>query len=173
MTERPAQHRAVTVSPTIGALDLRPATLRDADLLLAWANDPTVRAASFRTGRIDPAGHRAWLAERLASPTTRLLIGCLGQDPIGQVRLERGADGEVEIGISVAPERRGQGLGRALLAAGLEAGRRDATLDVRAFLARVRTDNAASEALFRGAGFHLRGSGSCEGVPCLILERSP
>lgn len=161
------------MAPSADEVRLRPATSLDADVLLTWANDPTTRAASFQTGQIDPVGHQAWLAERLDSPTTRLLIGYDGEGPIGQVRLERLADGEVEIGISVARDRRGQGLGRALLAAGLEAGRRDAGLDARTFIARVRVDNEASIGLFEGAGFRLRERASCAGVPCLVFERLP
>jgi len=162
------------MSPTDETVHLRPATPLDADLLLTWANDPTTRAASFRTEQIDPVVHRAWLRERLASPTSRLYIGYQGADPIGQVRLERQAgEGAVEISISIARDRRGRGLGSALLAAGLEAGRRDAGLGGLIFIARVRTDNEASIKLFERAGFRLRDRASCRGVPCLVFERRP
>jgi RimJ/RimL family protein N-acetyltransferase len=149
---------------------VRPATAGDEDMLLTWANDPITRRNSFHGEVIDPATHRRWLAERLASPTTRILIGLDDDRPIGQVRLEGGPNRTAEVSISVAPEARGRGLGRMLLAAGMDAGRRDATLDVGVFLARVRSENGTSLGLFEAAGFSLRSLGRCDGVPCVTLE---
>lgn len=152
------------------AVQVRPATAADAALLLAWANDPDTRAASFHTERIAPDEHTAWLARSLTLPTRRLFIGMVGEEPVGQVRLDVGEAGEAEVGISIAPERRGRGLGAGLLAAGIEAGRRDHELAVDRFVARVRLGNEASIRLFEGAGFVLRGTGRCVGAPCLIYE---
>jgi RimJ/RimL family protein N-acetyltransferase len=104
--------------PTVS---VRPATLDDSGRLLDWANDPVTRAASFRPDRIEPAAHERWLADRLASPTCRLMIGSEGSTPVGQIRFEMGLDGSAEIGISLAPTARGRGIGAALLAAGLTA----------------------------------------------------
>jgi RimJ/RimL family protein N-acetyltransferase len=144
--------------------------MRDADLLLAWANDPTTRAQSFQPERINAATHERWLDERLSSSSSRLLIGLEGAVPIGQVRFDRGFDGAVDVGISVAAQARGRGLGRTLLAAGLAATRLDASLGVRTFVARIRLDNDASAALFRGAGFRLVEQSICNGIPCLVFE---
>jgi RimJ/RimL family protein N-acetyltransferase len=149
---------------------VRAATMRDADLLLAWANDPATRAQSFQPDRIEAASHERWLAERLASPSSRLLIGIKGLMPIGQVRFDRNPDGTVEVGISVAADARNRGLGRSLLAAGLAAARRDGSLGVRTFVAHIRLDNDVSAALFRGAGFRLVGESVCNAVPCLVFE---
>jgi RimJ/RimL family protein N-acetyltransferase len=142
----------------------------DADLLLAWANDPATRAQSFQPDRIEAATHQRWLAERLASPSSRLLIGLEGPTPIGQVRFDRDPDGTVEISISVAADARNRGLGRSLLAAGLAAARRDGSLGVRTFVAHVRLDNDVSAALFRGAGFRLVEESVCNAIPCLVFE---
>ena len=155
------------------AVRLRRTTTSDADLLLGWANDPATRAASFHPDSIDRAGHVRWLASCLAAPTTGFWIGESDGRPIGQVRVELGADtvGDDtvgEISISIAPDARGMGLGRALLLAAIdEAGR---TLPVDRLLARVRLDNPASLALFAGAGFIELGRGMCFGVPCAELE---
>jgi RimJ/RimL family protein N-acetyltransferase len=155
------------------AVRLRRTTESDADLLLAWANDPATRAASFHPDPIDRAGHVRWLAGRLASPTTSFWIGEREGRPIGQVRIELGADtvgahAVGEISVSIAPDARGMGLGRALLLAAIdEAGR---TLPVDGLLARVRLDNPASLALFAGAGFIELGRRMCFGVPCAELE---
>jgi RimJ/RimL family protein N-acetyltransferase len=149
---------------------VRPVTAADADRLLAWANEPVTRAASFRPGRIAPDEHARWLAERLASPVSRLLIGSIGTAPIGLVRFERGADGVAEIGITVDRDARGRGLGGALLAAGLASVRAEPAFGVTSFVARVRVGNDASIRMFERAGFRGRGVTSCHGVPCLVLD---
>jgi RimJ/RimL family protein N-acetyltransferase len=149
------------------AVRLRPVTEADADLLLDWANDPVTRAASFHPDPIDRAGHVAWLASRLSSPTTGFWIGEADDGrPIGQVRVDGG-----EISISVAPDARGQGLGRALLAAAVDEAAR--TLAVERLLARVRLDNPASLALFASVGFVEISRGLCNAVPCIELELRP
>jgi RimJ/RimL family protein N-acetyltransferase len=157
-----------------GAPRLRRATESDADLLLAWSNDPATRLASFHPSPIERTGHLQWLAARLASPTTGFWIGEAGGRPIGQIRVEVVADRVGEISIATAPEARGVGFGRALLRAGIEEARR--ALPVASLLARVRPDNAASIALFVGAGFKERGRTTCFEVPCveyeLILDRA-
>lgn len=152
-------------------ITVRATTEADAERLLAWANDPATRAAGFHPLSIDAAEHERWLAARLASTSSRLFIGLDGARPVGQVRLEADDAGRVEVGISVAPEARGRGIGRALLEAGLAAGIADTTLHVVVFVARVRPDNAASVATFRGAGFQLARAEDVAGVPSLVYER--
>ena len=149
---------------------LRPATTDDSDLLLSWANEPSTRAASFRPQRIAAGVHRRWLAERLASPSVRLLIGAVDATPVGVVRIERDTHGSVEIGISVVEAARRQGLGRRLLAAGLDAVRDDPVFTGRTLVARVRADNKVSIRLFEGAGFEVREASLCHGLPCLVFE---
>jgi spore coat polysaccharide biosynthesis protein SpsF len=143
----------------------------DADLLLTWANDPTTRSAGFHPDAIDPATHRAWLAARLASSVTRLFIGNDSDDPIGQVRFEHDEDGLVEVGVSVAPDARGRGHGRALVETGVAAVLADAGERVRGFVARIRPDNAASIALFEAAGFRAHGPDTVAGVGCMRYTR--
>ena len=152
-------------------IKLRPAGGADADLLLDWANDSVTRATSFHPEPIDRQTHLSWYAGRLADPATRILIGLRDGIPVGQVRLTRDAYGAVEVGISVAAEHRGRGVGRMLLGAAIEAALADRELDARRFVARIRPDNAPSIALFTGAGFSRTGAGSCNGVPCLYFER--
>ena len=151
-------------------ITVRLATADDAALLLDWANDPTTRTAGFHRDAIDPATHRRWLAARLTSSTSRLYVGLDGERPIGQVRLEGAPDGRVEVGISVAAEARGRGIGHDLLRAGLEAGRADPDLRVDVYVARVRPDNAASIALFTGSGFLFVGSEDVNGDEALVYE---
>jgi RimJ/RimL family protein N-acetyltransferase len=153
-------------------ISVRPATAGDADRLLAWANDPITRATGFYPAPIDSATHDRWLHDRLSSPTSRLYVGLEDGRPIGMVRLDLEADGRVEVGISVAPDSRGRGIGRALLEAGLAAGLADSDLDVAVFVARIRPENAASIALFAGAGFEPAGTDTVAATPCLVYERA-
>jgi RimJ/RimL family protein N-acetyltransferase len=171
------ERRPIRVRP---AVELRPATDADADLLLDWANDPVTRAAGFHPALIDRGTHIGWLAARLASPKTRIWIGMrrgrdgepAGQvDPVGQVRLEVDERGVAEVGIAVAPRARGQGVGGSLLDAGLAAARADSAFGARRFLARVRPDNAASVRLFRAAGFAEVSRDRVNGIDCLVFER--
>lgn len=167
----PEYHRLVASDDAGGrpTLRLRTVEASDADLLLAWANDPDTRRASFRPALIERAGHLEWLASRLASPTTAFWIGESDGRAVGQVRLEQQADGVAEVSITVAPQARGAGIGRELLAAAVaEAGR---ALPVGTLRARVRADNVPSLALFEALGFRARGHALCDGVSCIEYER--
>jgi UDP-2,4-diacetamido-2,4,6-trideoxy-beta-L-altropyranose hydrolase len=153
------------------SINLRPATPDDAELLLAWANEPATRAASLRSDPIDRPTHLAWLAARLASPSCRIWIGTTDDEAVGVVRFEVGDDGRATVSIAVAPEARGRGLGRRLLAAGIEAARIE--LRPRGFRARIRADNEASIAVFRGAGFQANGrpaNGRASDAVVAVLE---
>ncbi len=153
-------------------ITLRPAEPADAALLRAWANDRETRAASFHSDPIDAATHERWLADRLASPSSRLFVGLEDGRPVAQARLERGDRGRVEVGISVAPEARRRGVGQEMLRITIDAGRADEGLAARTFVGRIRPGNAASIALFEDAGFRLAdGDATCRGVPCLVYER--
>ena len=152
------------------AITLRPASESDASLLLTWANDPVTRAAGFAPRPITPDEHRAWLASRLLSTSSRLLIGTIGDTPVGQVRLDREPNGRVEVGISIAPEARGRGVGGMLLRSALDEARRDVQLSATGFAARIRPDNPVSIALFTGAGFRQTGESEVNGARCLLYE---
>jgi RimJ/RimL family protein N-acetyltransferase len=140
--------------------------MADGDLLLEWANDPMTRSASFHTETIDRASHLRWLEARLDSPGCRVYVGLAAGTPVGVVRVEsKGGDEPAEVSITVAPEARGRGLGRALLVAGLDAARED--LDVATFRARVRPSNPRSISLFTSVGFRPAGSTTAAGQEAL------
>lgn len=131
---------------------VRPVTEQDADLLLAWRNDPGTRAASIGTEAVAPDAHRRWLAASLQSDDRVLLVGTDGRGPVGTVRWDRVSPGEWEVSVTVAPERRGEGLARGLLSSGEDAlcRREDGPVTL---LARVKPDNAPSLRLFAAAGY--------------------
>ena len=130
---------------------LRAVVRGDADLLLAWANDPETRANSFNRETIKPEEHRAWLEGRLAD-------GCcwmrLAEDATGRcfgtVRIE--GDEEPTVSITLAPTHRGLGLGEKLLSLACAAYPHEGRGTLRA---EVRPDNAASRMIFEANGFRL------------------
>jgi UDP-2,4-diacetamido-2,4,6-trideoxy-beta-L-altropyranose hydrolase len=129
----------------------REARMTDADLLWRWANDLETRQNSFARSPIPYAEHVAWLEQHLGSEATRMWIFSDRNVPVGQVRFDI-ADAVAEIGITVAPEARGRGYGKAILEQAircLRAERRDRVWP----RASVLAHNAASLRLFKACGF--------------------
>jgi RimJ/RimL family protein N-acetyltransferase len=131
-----------------GEVTVRPATEADALDVLAWRNDAHTRAMSRDQGEVDAATHVAWFAAAVADPRRTLLIGEAGDEKVGMVRLDHGAEPEVSINLN--PAHRGRGLSAPLLAAALETVEGDVW-------AEIREENAASIRLFEGLGFALQG----------------
>ena len=94
---------------------LRPATMDDADALLAWRNDPATRALSHNKANVEPHVHMEWLARSLASPDRRLLIAERTGVPVGTVRADL-SNGVYELSWTVAPQARGQGVAKEMVA---------------------------------------------------------
>ena len=137
-------------------LRLRPATLEDQDLYLAWANDPEVRRQSFNTEPIPLEQHQHWFLSRLQSPDAllRILVDSEGL-PLGQIRFERSSTEPVRaaIGFSLDPAARGYRLASEfLLQLGLAELARQWGGHVDAY-GEVRMDNPASARTFLSAGF--------------------
>lgn len=136
-------------------LALRPASQADAADLLRWRNDPMTRRASVNTGMIEPDEHERWLHQLLADPDRSLFIAVLGKTPVGQVRLDRLANGSVELHIGLAPEARGRDLAAPLI--GLAVHGQARALGASRVLARVKADNEPSRRSFLKAGFRTDG----------------
>ena|SRR5687767_11114704 len=130
-----------------GSITLRPASPADADLLLAWRNDPQSRIASRNAACVTPDEHQRWLSRTLASADHKLMIAEDCGKPAGVVRADRIAQGW-ELSWTVAPEARGRGVGRQMLTAFV------ATLDGR-LVATIRRGNAASSRMASAAGLSL------------------
>jgi RimJ/RimL family protein N-acetyltransferase len=130
---------------------LRPARAEDCRRVFEWATDPDTRAASFHTDPIPWEDHERWYAASLASESRHLRIAESDGTPAGLVRLDRTEDDEaVEIGINLAPARRGRGLAVPMLLAALAEAR---TLGFTRVVARIRPDNLRSIRAFERAGF--------------------
>lgn len=138
-------------------LQLRAVEWSDADLLLEWANDKTVRAAAFSSNEISQPEHGAWLRGRLATQgqDNWHWIASLHGTPVGQVRFDRRNDA-LEISLTIAQEARGFGLGAPLIAAGTRRVAEQRRLPSQ-IVAQVKHINEPSMRSFMTAGYVLTG----------------
>jgi UDP-2,4-diacetamido-2,4,6-trideoxy-beta-L-altropyranose hydrolase len=135
----------------IGEIRLREMSVQDKEKILTWRNHPEVRAYSGDGKEISRAEHARWLARVLADPDCHLLIGADARGESGVLRYDVRLN-TARVSIYLAPERRGSGVGPALLAAGerwLAAHRPEVTV----ISADIRMENRASVRLFAGAGY--------------------
>lgn len=139
-----------TSRPTPGALGLRPADMTDEVELLRWRNDPVTRQNSHEHAVVDPHDHRRWMTARLEDPATRLQIAVLDGEMVGQVRVDV-EDAVGTVSITIAPERRGEGLAKDVLRALQDQLEGDVQID--ALVAEVSPANDASRRSFLSAGF--------------------
>lgn len=132
---------------------LRRAERTDAYALWLWANDPETRRASSGRATIPWAEHQSWLSDRLPDQSALVLIAVTpdGQ-PVGSIRFDTAdAWATARLSYVVAPEARGRGLSRPLVAKGTALLRQERPgVEVRA---EVLDDNARSLAVFRDAGW--------------------
>lgn len=148
---RDALAAAFAGRPAPRVLRYRPATAADADRLLAWRNDPHVRAMSFRSDPISVAQHRAWLAGVLADEHRTLLVAEADGAPVGTVRFDR-EGARAQISVAVAPDARGRGLGTQMIAetTELQLAAHPQLADV---LAEIQARNLPSLKAFERAGY--------------------
>ena len=140
---------AMLGSPKQGSTEvtLRPATIEDAEALWLWRNDPIARAQSRNSEPITWSDHTNWLTAALADPSRRTLIAETEGVRVGTIRFDSTGHGACEVSLAVAPDRRGCGIGRAMLRAAC-AQMGSADID-----AAVRADNVPSRKLFESCGF--------------------
>jgi UDP-2,4-diacetamido-2,4,6-trideoxy-beta-L-altropyranose hydrolase len=144
--------RVVSVLRGSNEIYLRRAQEGDARLLWEWANDPEVRAASFSSSPIPWETHVAWLEQKLGLADCLILIA-EDEDgtPLGQIRFDRRNDGDAEVNITVAKEKRGRGLAARLIDAGIR--EQFGQAGCRRIHAFVKPENMASARAFARAGF--------------------
>lgn len=147
------------------AVRARPAVLTDAETLWVWRNDPATRANSRSSEEVPWENHLAWLESSLTRDDRLLLVADDDSGPVGTVRWDHEGGDEWEVSITVAPERRGQGLAGPLLAAGelalaawarrrhAQEGQEGTRRGCTAYLAAVHASNAASRRLFLSSGY--------------------
>lgn len=130
---------------------LRRATGDDCAILFEWVNSPDSLAGKLRTAMaVDRVTHETWFLARLCDPDCMIYLIEGAEGLLGQVRLQR-ADAGCEVDIYIKAAARQQGLARRALedvAALTSEWRHGLSL-----VARIRTSNAASRALFLAAGY--------------------
>lgn len=148
----PEATRARVEDAAATGLEVRRAVLDDAETLLRWRNDPQTRAGSRHHGEVAREDHVAWLRSSLSDDSRLLLVVADDRGEVGTVRWDRVEPGVREVSITVAPERRGQGMAGPMLAAG-ERFLLGSVADLVALDAEVHEQNAASTRLFASAGY--------------------
>ncbi|MBO0930727.1 GNAT family N-acetyltransferase [Fibrella aquatilis] len=146
----------------------RLATPADAQLYFEWANDPVTRQQSFNSEPILWENHEAWFTRKLTDPNALMLVfEVQSGDPIGQVRFEKQADGEVVIGVSLDAYFRGKGLASTLIRAAVSQCQEQ--WGNTPIAAHIKPDNKASVRAFERAGFHFDHESRKFGVNALCL----
>lgn len=141
-----------------GSTTVRAAGMDDAEMVHRWRNDPSTRAVSGDQAEIALAGHLRWFAASVAPGSGRFIyIGEIGGIPVGVVRFDHQGAAEqpplYEVSIFLDPDLHGLGLGPPMLLAAEQALVADVPGAVRV-LAVTRPENRASQAMFRGCGYH-------------------
>jgi N-acetylneuraminate synthase len=132
----------------------------DAALVMAWRNDPVTLAVSYHHEPKQWAGFWPEFRDRyFPADAPGPMFALEGGRRVGFLRFAAAPDPDgarrcIDLSINVAPEARGRGIGRAVLAAA-EAHLR--ALGAEAIYAEVRVDNAASQRAFEAAGYRRLG----------------
>jgi UDP-2,4-diacetamido-2,4,6-trideoxy-beta-L-altropyranose hydrolase len=130
---------------------VRRAAAEDSQLLLEWANESSVRAASFCSTPISLEDHLVWFARKLCDPGC---VFCIVLDqrntPVGQVRFDQERSDAV-ISVSLDRKFRGRGAGAAVISLACRQLFRES--GARVVHAYVKPENAASAGAFVKAGF--------------------
>lgn len=152
-------------------LHLRNAAAGDADAILAWRNDTLARKMSSSQEVVSPQNHNQWFTARLANPDCRMYVGVSEAGRrVGVIRFDRVSADTAEVSINVAPAGRGRGLGRRLLALGIDRYLFDHPR-IETLVATIREDNSPSEHIFTLVGFADRRGADHRGFFTLIYSR--
>lgn len=143
---------------------IRKASINDAEILFNWANDPYTRKNSFDSTIIKWNDHLLWLKKKLGDPNSIIYILLYNKKPIGVVRFEVKKD--ASIGITVAPNHRGLGLGSEILKIACNTFWENSAVNI---LAYIKKGNIASQRVFEKAGFAFLSENTFNGFDCLIL----
>jgi spore coat polysaccharide biosynthesis predicted glycosyltransferase SpsG len=153
-------------------LTTRLAGMADARILWEWANDPEVRNSSFHTEPIGWEDHVRWFERRIGEPTTRIYI-CADEDGalVGQLRVEC-HDRVGVIDVSIARNRRGEGLAAPLISAGVRRAFEDLpSTMLEVLVAEIRMENARSARSFEAADFDREERAGAAGVSTYTRRR--
>jgi len=135
----------------------RTATLADADVLLNWRNNPSVREFSLQSEVIAMDEHLNWLLGRLERVHFEpFFLFVEDHKMIGMSRLDIVSEqtNKFEISILVDPDQYGKGVGTRILNMTCESF--FSLHPNKTIVAKVQVHNFVSQKLFTNAGFELR-----------------
>lgn len=134
-------------------MSVRPAELKDCLSILNWRNDSLARTMSRNEDLIDTNSHMIWYAKALTNLDKYLLVGEILNVPFGMVRFDRILpEQNWEVSITVAPNYRGKGLSKQLLASAINSFTRK--FPEAGIVADIKPDNVISRKLFEVSGFN-------------------
>ena len=132
-------------------IEMRPANLADAELLLGWRNDPVTRAFSREHDVISDQEHARWMKFNvlMGYPEHIVMIADTDLGSIGTVRFDAVKKDlmSYRIGIIIAPQHRGKRLAADVLA------RACGIMGDYTLLAEIRYKNTASIRTFEACDF--------------------
>ena len=143
-------------------LNVRLATLEDAEVIWLWRNDPATRLYSQNTGCIPWEDHALWFSAVLNDPgrVVYMVVPATRSstettEPIAVVRFDLLSETTAHwlVNLNLRPESRGLGLGRHVLLAACKA-----LFDhygVQVLRAEIHLQNCASKRVFAELGFEL------------------
>lgn len=137
-------------SPSTG-IRMIAAERRHSGRLFGWRDHPSTRAVSRSTDPITWSDHVKWLDSTLSREDRLLLVAYYRGDAIGTVRFDERVAGQWEASITLAPAHRGRGFGLPVLRAGIRS--LVEAKSAREITATIAENNAASQSVFRSAGF--------------------
>lgn len=145
-------------------VELIPASLADAELLLTLRNDKDARSMSIHTELIASKDHLAWLAGTLRRDDRALFVVTTDGKRVGMVRADY-TDDVVQLSVNMLPDARGKGLARHALMALMA----KLAPEAKVYEATVNRQNAPSLNLFGQLGFEEHSNDS----EFLILRKDP
>jgi RimJ/RimL family protein N-acetyltransferase len=145
-------------------IGIREATINDAIILFAWANDTETRKNSFNSGSIEWHDHIHWFKNKLADPTVKIYI-LHNEMPVGVVRFE--INETTIISVTVAPDYRGMGFGAEIIKTACNTLWGIYNDPV---LAYIKKGNIPSQRVFEKAGFTFLREDKINNIEFLILK---
>jgi RimJ/RimL family protein N-acetyltransferase len=131
-------------------LKMRMAGEAEMEIYFNWTNDPMVRANSYQTDLVSRSEHANWFRRKLSDQNCILYYFSSGDQPVGQVRIEKGKQ-ETVIGISVDQDFRGKGISPKMLElACRDFFEKNPGTEIYAY---IKEENSASLKAFIKAGF--------------------
>jgi len=132
-------------------ISIRRADPADCDAIYKWRNAEETRRYIFGAESIPLDIHRSWYFQTLENPNRILLIGEIGNKPVGVLRYDFSGH-EALISVYLVPGGQGQGVGSQLIRCG-SAWIRENHPQIKIVNAEIFSENIASLRAFESAGY--------------------